>query len=449
MLPTQLPTQSQVMDYFHSYANHFGLLDCIQFNTKVVDIQHTGKETVASLGLWGKNGGSYADGRVWQVGVQKSNGESIEWHHFDFLVLCIGKYGDLPKIPSFPPNKGPEVFQGKVLHTMDYSALEEKQAYKLLKGKRVVIIGYQKSAMDLSVECAEANQGENGHPCTMVFRRTHWILSEDYMCSGVHLAYLYGTRFAQFLLGKPDQGFMLNSISYLFAPLRWAVSKFVEFSLLWKFPLRKYGLIPDHSFLQEISSCYTGLFPNNFFSKAEEGLIRFRKSSSWSFSCKGIILDDGTELEADIVVLGTGFDGVKKLKSLLPNKFGDVLEKSAGVVPLYRGRVHPRISQMAILGYSESLSNLHSSELRSQWLAHFISGKIVLPSIKEMEAYTDMYENYVKRITPFYWKSCHATFQIADNDHLCRDMGRNPLRKNSWFDELFSPYSNLDYAQDL
>jgi len=102
---------------------------------------------------------------------------------------------------------------------------------------------------------------------------------------------------------------------------------------------------------------------------------------------------------------------------------------------------------MTILGYQESLSNLHSSELHSQWLAHFLSGKFVLPSIKEMEADTEKHSKHIKKITPFYWKSCLATFQIWDNDNLCRDIGWNPMRKKNWFCELFSPYSNIDYRK--
>ncbi|GLJ07601.1 hypothetical protein SUGI_0070610 [Cryptomeria japonica] len=442
-----LPNHSQVMDYFNSYANHFGLLDFILFNTKVLEIRYSGNESGASSGLWGKSGGPYDDGEVWEVGVQKSYGESIQWYHFDFLVLCVGKYGGLPKIPSFPLSKGPEVFQGKVLHTMDYSSFNEKEAYETVKGKRVVIIGYQKSAMDFTVDCAEANQGDNGPPCTMVFRRTHWMIPEDYLFWGVHLQYLYGTRFTQFLLGKPNQGFLLNLISFLFIPLRWAISKFVELSELWRFPLKKYGLVPDMSFLEEMTSCSIALLPNKLFPKVEEGLIRFQKSSSWSFYNEGIVVDDGTKIEADVVVLGTGYDGDKKLKSLLPTKFGDVLEKSGGALSLYRELIHPHIPQMAILGYSESLSNLHSSEIRSQWLAHFLSNKLVMPSVKEMEKNAKELEKYLEGIAgAFFWKTCHATFQIIDNDDLCRDMGRNPMRKGNWFDEFFSPYSNMDYG---
>lgn len=74
-------------------------------------------------------------------------------------MICTGKYGDVPAIPKFPQNKGPEIFQGKVLHTLDYCKLNAEESTQLLKGKKVVIFGYKKSAIDLAVECAEANQG--------------------------------------------------------------------------------------------------------------------------------------------------------------------------------------------------------------------------------------------------------------------------------------------------
>lgn len=43
---------------------------------------------------------------------------------------------------------------------MDYSVLYRRNAYELIKGKRVVVIGFQKSAMDFSEECTEANKGK-------------------------------------------------------------------------------------------------------------------------------------------------------------------------------------------------------------------------------------------------------------------------------------------------
>lgn len=74
-------------------------------------------------------------------------------------MVCIGKYGDIPIIPVFPKNKDPEIFEGKVLHSLDYCKLDKEASTNLLKDKKVAVIGFKKSAIDLALECAEANQG--------------------------------------------------------------------------------------------------------------------------------------------------------------------------------------------------------------------------------------------------------------------------------------------------
>ncbi|KEH15323.1 flavin containing monooxygenase-like protein, partial [Medicago truncatula] len=78
-------------------------------------------------------------------------------HKAEFIILCIGKYSGFPNIPKFPLGKGPEVFKGKVMHSLDYSALDNKAAAEMIKNKRVTIIGSGKSALDIAAECANAN----------------------------------------------------------------------------------------------------------------------------------------------------------------------------------------------------------------------------------------------------------------------------------------------------
>lgn len=60
--------------------------------------------------------------------------------------------------------------------------------------------------------------------------------------------------------------------------------------------------------------------------------------------------------------------------------------------------VHPRIPQLAILGYSDSPSIMFTAEMRSKWPAHFLAGNVKLPDTEEME------EDTIK------WQKCMAYY---------------------------------------
>ncbi|KAK9129265.1 hypothetical protein Sjap_009752 [Stephania japonica] len=67
------------------------------------------------------------------------------------------QFSGLPEFPDFLENQGPEVFHGKVLHSMNYSKMEDATAAELVKGKHVAVVGNQKSGLDIAVECDMAN----------------------------------------------------------------------------------------------------------------------------------------------------------------------------------------------------------------------------------------------------------------------------------------------------
>lgn len=229
---------------------------------------------------------------------------------------------------------------------------------------------------------------------------------------------------------------------------RHGVSKFIESYLLWTMPLQKYGLKPDHGFVEDYASCQMAIVPKGFFQEADEGRILFRRPSKWWFYEGGVEFDDGTRIEADVVALATGYEGKQKIKSILPEPFRSLLEFPAGVMPLYRGMIHPLIPNTAFVGYLESVSNLHSAELGCKWLSRLLGERFELPGVERMLEQTMKEMEISKRTTRFYRRHCISTYSIYHDDEICEEMGWSRWRKRSWLSEIFSPYTSRDYDKD-
>ncbi|PRQ25133.1 putative flavin-containing monooxygenase [Rosa chinensis] len=425
------PNQNQVLEYVQSYARHFDLIRHIKFNTKVCGIEYEGpsQDKMQSWSLWGGTGEPFSSERKWKVIVEEKQSLSTETYLVDFVILCIGRFSDVPNIPEFTPNKGPEAFHGKVIHSMEYANMDYESAAKFVTGKQVTVVGSQKFALDIAMECSNANGIEN--PCTLLYRQEHWNIP-DLFPWGVPLAFLYFNRFSELLVHKPGEGFLLSLLATLLSPLRWEFSKFVETDANNKLGLYKYGMVPKHTFLQDISSCVIAIVPEKFYDRVQEGSIILKKSPSYFGFCKEGIWLKGkyfSPLKTDLVILATRFRGEKKLKDIFVSPtFQDyMMGPPEAILPLYRHCINGRIPQLAVIGFSESISNLYTSEVRCKWVTELLGGTFKVPSIKEMEKDVKKWDEYAKRYGgEYYRRSCINALHVWYNDQLCKDMGWNP-----------------------
>ncbi|KAG6424201.1 hypothetical protein SASPL_114615 [Salvia splendens] len=442
------PTNFKVVEYLESYAHNFGLLPYIQFNSKVMDMDYVGEseEEMRSWEFWGATGKAFGSNGKWILKVFNSNDNSTLEYEAEFVIICIGRFSGLPNIPKFAAGFGPEIFSGKVMHSMDYSAMDNAAAADFIKGKRVVIIGSGKTAVDTAFECAMANGRD--HPCTMIQRTPHWALP-DALPWGINFGYFCATRFSELMVHKPGEGLLSSLIATLLKPMRWAMSKFVESYIRWKLPLKKYGMIPKERFLDEIVACQIYMLPETFYDKVENGSIVLQKSQNLSFCEDGLIIDNANHIKADVVIFATGYKGDEKLANIFksPTFKNYIIGSRDSAIPLYRQIIHPRIPGVAAIGYSESASNLYSIEMRCKWMAYLLDEALQLPRIKEMEKDIEMWDKYLKRYAANgkYRRACIAGLHIWYNDQLCRDIGANPRRKKGFFTEMFQPYGLPDY----
>ncbi|CAI9098712.1 OLC1v1035405C2 [Oldenlandia corymbosa var. corymbosa] len=344
---TDFPTSNQVLDYIQSYTKHFDLYPYIRFNTKVLRLRFETPDEKTQPTL--DSGELFRNKGTWMVTVQNNETGSTEIIRFKYVILCVGRFSGEPNVPEFPAGKGPEAFQGKVIHSMEYSNMDDADAAEFIKGKSVAVVGFQKSALDIAMECSTANGLD--HPCTVLYRTKHWTVP-DYLPWGIPLAFLYLSRFSELLVHKPDEGFLLSILATFLSPLRWIFSKFVESDIKNKLRLTKFGMVPEHSFLNEMNSCLISTVPDGFYNRVESGSINLKNAPTFGFCKNGILVGNGKDqeaekvVEADIVILCTGFRGIHKLKHIFESTiFQDYIAGSNdAAVPLYRKPMLPTTS---------------------------------------------------------------------------------------------------------
>uniref|UniRef100_A0A0E0QUR9 Uncharacterized protein n=1 Tax=Oryza rufipogon TaxID=4529 RepID=A0A0E0QUR9_ORYRU len=134
------------------------------------------------------------------------------------------------------------------------------------------------------------------------------------------------------MVRKPGAGVASNLLAMFLSPLGWLISKLTEAYYKKEIPMEEHGMSPEYGLSKSLSSCLIGMLP-----------------------------------ERDIVA-----------------------GSPETAAPLYRECVHPRVPQMAVIGYSESATNIQTCEMLTKWVARLLDGAFRLPPVRRMEASTNM-----------------------------------------------------------
>jgi len=406
------PKGPEVQEYIRCFAKEKGIYEHILFNTEV---EHMAPRTQC---------------RGWTVHYRTKGKHQIVERDFDFVVVATGMYGT-PSVPQIP---GVQSFKGATMHA---ECFVDKD---MVSGKRVIVVGGGKSAIDSAVAAAKT-----GESSTLLFREAHWPVPR-YLLDLVPFKWGTYSRFGHSTLPTHyNVGTFGKAVHFLASPLKWVWWRIVE--LMFRFQFRLSGdLVPTTRIEHDL---FTGgqILSYEFRDMLREGKVEALKGGIACFTESGVVLTDGSEKEADVVVFGTGFT---KSYAYLDQHEQEMLGRKGDGLHLFRNIFPLGLRDLCFIGAEVStFNNILTQGLQALWLGQVLCGHVQLPPTSEMardiEAARVWKESWMPK------KGDRAAIlqlhKMKYHDQLCIDMGVNHLRKGwNLLAEIFAPYTADDYA---
>ncbi len=277
-------------DNWPVFAPKDKIADWLEMYVRVMEVPYWTRSEVTSAS-W--------DERTQQWTVTVDRGEETVVLTPRHLVFATGMSGK-PNIPSFP---GMDVFEGEQHHSSQHPGPD---AYT---GRKAVVIGSNNSAHDI---CAAL--WEHGADVTMVQRSsTHVVRSESLMEFG--LGDLYSERAVAAGITTEKADLTFASLPYRIMP-RFQIpiyEKIKERDADFYARLEKVGFQLDWGddgsglfmkYLRRGSGYYIDVGASELVA---EGKIKLAHGQVDHLTRDSVVLADGTELEADLVVYATGY----------------------------------------------------------------------------------------------------------------------------------------------
>ena len=376
----------------------------------------------------------------WQLCYQNSEGVGQE--DYDFIIPSIGQYSGDKRGTEFP---GQHKFKGEVLTEREINDLS------VFNGKRVLVMGFGKSALDMATLAVE--QASEVHH---IFRKPRWMI--PFHILGIHYSRLLFCRMGTVLMPswvQPNalETFIHKRLGFLVRG-NWNVVKTIVKAQIYLLGIGKSkvvknrlaALTPEHDLVDDFRSA-TAMQPQMYTRYIAQERLLPRQGELSSFTESGVVLEDGQNIDCDLVVLSLG-SGSPKFP-FMPERYRQLLESEPDGVQLYRHILHPRIPRMAFAGFNHGFMHVPAVEVGMLWLSAFLEGELVLPSTEAMEQ---------SMVTVQQWKRDHINFEPSRScavntrfqqylDVLLQDLGLSPYRKMpNLLAELFSQYGPDDYT---
>jgi len=405
------PTGEEVQEYIQLFAKEYHLYELCNLETAVLALNT----------IPGKDG--------WAVKYQKKGCE-VKTEEFDFCVVTTGMYGWPPHIPKA---RGHKKFKGEILHSCTF--LDRTQA----AGKKVVVVGGGKSAVDNAVSAAKV-----GKSSTLLTRSLHWPVPR-YLANFVPFKFGTYSRFGHFMLPTHhEEGNCFWWMHSTCAPVKWVWWKVVETMFKVQFQLGSEHT-PETRMDHDL---FTGgqIITYELRDMVKAGTLNHTVGSIDYFKENSVVLMDGTEIEADMVIYGTGF---AKNYNLFDSSFVQpLLDIQKDGLYLYRNIIPPKVPNLAFVGSEVStFNNILTHGLQAAWLKKVMKGEVVLPRAGGMEQAIEKERSWKRSWMPA--SSARASIwqlhMMKYHDNLCKDMGENYKRKCDPISEALMPYSAADY----
>ena len=410
-----------IQQYLEGYAKHFDIWPRIRFETSVLEMRRP------------------ESGREGWIVVTESNGKRSE-ESFDVVVPAIGLYSNRPHTPHFP---GQDSFQGEVMHVSQFQSRDS------VAGKKVVVVGYGKSATDVAVEASAVAEDT-----TIVFREAHWPVPAK-LLGVLPFKWAMLSRLTSALIPAYYRPSVAERVLHtLGRPAVWFWWRLVE--LLLKAQCRlgsrfgtRVSLVPSQPVEIDTFGEAAMLPRPEFYRLVRNGGIRPERTKLDRYDRTGVVLENGARLDADVVILATGW---QTDYAFLPTAIRESLGFADDGFYLYRQMLHPSVPDLYFIGAASTISNILTHSLQARWLGELLSGRMSLPDADVMLEDIDQVKAWKRRWMPrSSARSARLLLHMLHyHDQILMDFGADPRRKQGMlapFKEVFAPYQPSDYAE--